>query len=118
MRYITQNILTDLQSKMVFVSGPRQCGKTTMIKSLLPEDTGLYLNWDNHEHRKIILKSDWDQNNELICFDEIHKYSRWKNLVKGIYDTKKESHKFIITGSVKLDIYKKGQDSMLGRFFS
>jgi hypothetical protein len=103
---------------MVFISGPRQSGKTTMVKELLTKGRNLYLNWDNSDHRKIIMKKDWDQNDKIICFDEIHKFSRWKNLVKGIYDTQNELHKFIITGSARLDIYKKGQDSMLGRFFS
>ena len=102
---------------MVLISGPRQAGKTTMVKELT-KDLGLYLNWDNSDDRKKIMSKDWDQDRKIIIFDEIHKFSRWKNLVKGIYDTQKERHQFIVTGSARLDIFKKGQDSMLGRFFS
>jgi uncharacterized protein len=103
---------------MVFLTGPRQSGKTTLAKDLLKKVVGSYFNWDDPDHRKKILTRDWVDEEKLIVFDEIHKYSRWKNFVKGTYDTQKEKHQFIITGSAKLDIYKKGQDSMLGRFFS
>lgn len=89
-----------------------------MVKELLGKNVGIYLNWDDTDHRKKILARDWSDEDKLIALDEIHKYSRWKNFIKGTYDTQKEKHQFIITGSAKIDIYKKGQDSMLGRFFS
>ena len=117
MRYLSPSIIKDLQKKMVLISGPRQAGKTTMVNDLT-KDQGLYLNWDNSDDRKKIMGKDWDQDRKIIIFDEIHKFSRWKNLVKGIYDTQKERHQFIVTGSARLDTFKKGQDSMLGRFFS
>ncbi len=118
MRYLQATLEKDLQEKMVFLTGPRQCGKTTIAQKILSHRKGLYLNWDHTIHRKKILKNDWNQEDTLLCFDEIHKYSRWKNLVKGIYDTQKDEHQFLITGSARLDTYKKGQDSLMGRFFS
>jgi predicted AAA+ superfamily ATPase len=118
MRYLTKYILDDASKKMVFLSGPRQSGKTTLVLDLLKNLPGLYLNWDDQDHRKLILKRAWSDEETYIALDEIHKFSRWKNFLKGTYDTQKNKHRFIITGSAKLDIYKKGQDSMLGRFFS
>ena len=118
MRYLSKYILDDIAKKMVFLSGPRQSGKTTLVLDLLKNLPCVYLNWDDQDHRKQILKRDWTDEDTYIAFDEIHKYSRWKNFLKGTYDTQKTKHRFIITGSAKLDIYKKGQDSMLGRFFS
>ena len=118
MRYLANSAKKDLLKKMIFISGPRQCGKTTLAKSFMHDRSDLYLNWDDSDHRKIIIKRAWDQSNKLIVLDEIHKYSRWKNFLKGTYDTQKNSHQFIVTGSARLDVYKKGQDSMLGRFFS
>jgi predicted AAA+ superfamily ATPase len=118
MRYLEENIKKDLNKKMVFVSGPRQSGKTTMLKDVIKKQKSLYLNWDDSSDRRIILKKSWVDEDVIIALDEIHKYSRWKNFLKGVYDSQKEKHKFIITGSARLDIYKKGQDSMLGRFFS
>jgi len=103
---------------MVFISGPRQSGKTTLAIACIKKDQGLYLNWDDIDHRKRILARDWVNEDSLIVLDEIHKYSKWKNFLKGTYDTQRAKHNFMVTGSAKLDIYKKGQDSMLGRFFS
>lgn len=118
MRYIQNFIQTDLKKKMVFISGPRQCGKTTLANDIIKKSHSLYLNWDDIDERKRILKRDWADEDKIIALDEIHKFSRWKNFLKGTYDVQKDQHSFLITGSARLDIYKKGQDSMLGRFFS
>ncbi len=116
-RYIFEPILQDLQKKMVFIGGPRQCGKTYLAKSLLKrlQSEKNYFNWDSGEDRKIILSKKWGLE-KFIALDEIHKYPKWKNFVKGIYDTEHESHNFIITGSARLDLYKRGGDSMMGRY--
>lgn len=102
---------------MVFIAGPRQCGKTTLAQHIMTQfDNPLYLNWDDTEHRDLILKRQWSDKNKLLVFDEIHKYPLWKNWLKGLYDTQKDKHKILVTGSARLDIYKKGGDSMLGRY--
>jgi len=118
LRYIQEQIQSDLKRKMVFVSGPRQAGKTTLARDIIGKSNSIYLNWDDIDERKRILKRDWSDESRVIALDEIHKYGRWKNFLKGTYDTQKDRHVFLVTGSAKLDIYKKGQDSMLGRFFS
>jgi hypothetical protein len=117
MRQITPFVLRDLQKKMVFIGGPRQCGKTTLAKTLLKDSfEGLYLNWDRVSDRKKILAGDWTDQDHLLVFDEVHKYRKWKTLIKGFYDTEKEIHKFLITGSARLDTYQRGGDSLLGRY--
>ncbi|MEM7179455.1 MAG: ATP-binding protein [Spirochaetota bacterium] len=118
MRYIKPYVLEDLASKMVFIGGPRQAGKTTLSQNILRENyvSGLYLNYDFDEHRNIIQKRSWQESQELLVFDEIHKFYRWKNWLKGIYDIQKEQHKFLVTGSARLDVYKRGGDSLLGRY--
>jgi len=119
MRYLTSFIHKDLSLKMVFMTGPRQSGKTTLAKKILKKlQVGLYLNWDDADDRKMIMARSWFQEDKLIILDEIHKYSKWKNFIKGTFDKQREWHQFLITGSARLDIYKKGQDSLLGRFFS
>lgn len=106
-------------SELVFLGGPRQVGKTTFSQSLLPRFRGdhpTYLNWDDPEHRSRILAKDWPPEEKLIVLDELHKYARWRNLIKGYYDTQKHNHTFLITGSARLDHYRKGEDSLLGRY--
>ncbi len=105
---------------MVFLGGPRQVGKTTLAQSLLHkyrEGHPGYYNWDLPLHRKQILGQEWPKRQRLIVFDEIHKYKNWRNLVKGYFDSYKETHHFLITGSARLDYYRKGGDSLLGRYY-
>ena len=118
MRYIAPYILQDLTKKMVFVGGPRQVGKTTLAQAILSSNypSGRYLNWDYDEDRQDILRKQWSADQKLLVFDELHKFPRWKNWIKGIYDVSHESHSFLITGSARLDVYRRGGDSLMGRY--
>ncbi len=118
MRYITPHILDDLKRKMVFVGGPRQVGKTTLAKAILSSNypDGRYFNWDFDEDRQDILRKRWSTDNPLLIFDELHKFPKWKGWIKGIYDVSHDLHSFLITGSARLDIYRRGGDSLLGRY--
>ena len=118
MRYIAPYILQDLTKKMVFVGGPRQVGKTTLAQAILSSNypSGRYLNWDYDEDRQDILRKQWSADQKLLVFDELHKFPRWKTWIKGIYDVSHESHSFLITGSARLDVYRRGGDSLMGRY--
>lgn len=117
-RYLMRQIIDDLRKKMVFVGGPRQVGKTTLALSILQGDEThpAYLNWDYYEDKKDILQGKIPSNQPLIVLDEIHKYKQWRNLVKGLYDKRKSTTSFLITGSARLDYYRKGGDSLQGRY--
>ena len=118
-RYLQEPIIADLRRKMVLLSGPRQVGKTTLSKRILelhaPPDP-VYLNWDRPEHRKAIRSLDWSRTGKIAVLDEVHKYARWKNLVKGFHDTEGDTQRLLITGSAKLELYRKGGDSLAGRY--
>jgi predicted AAA+ superfamily ATPase len=117
-RYLTPFILEDLKEKMVFIGGPRQVGKTTLCRDLIAVHfkNHAYFNWDNRSDRKAITASSWPGDAELLIFDEIHKYRQWKGLIKGEYDKLKETYKFLVTGSARLDVYRRGGDSLQGRY--
>jgi len=114
MRYLLEQIQKDLSKKMVFLGGARQVGKTTLAQSLLLNNEG-YLNWDISEDRERILKRQLS-NNEVLVFDELHKYRLWRNYLKGIYDQQKKQHKILVTGSARLDLYSYGGESLQGRY--
>lgn len=118
-RYLKKIVKEDLKSKMAFVGGPRQVGKTRFSLNFLKngnESHPAYLNWDNPKARPLILRGELPANQKLIIFDEIHKFARWRNLIKGLYDTNKSTVSFLITGSARLDFYRKGGDSLQGRY--
>ena len=106
---------------MVFVSGPRQVGKTTLTFDFLKkghEQHPAYFNWDAIKDRKRIIAGQWPSNQPVIVFDELHKYPRWRNLLKGIYDKEKSKRSFLVTGSGNLRHYSRGGDSLQGRYYS
>ncbi len=117
-RYLTPFIVEDLREKMVFVGGPRQVGKTTLCRNFVATHFSkhAYFNWDNRTDRKAIAASSWPGDAELLILDEIHKYRQWKGLIKGEYDKLKETYKFLVTGSARLDLYRRGGDSLQGRY--
>ncbi len=118
-RYLEPHIKDDLKTKMVFLGGPRQVGKTTLAQCLVKnykDGHPAYLNWDSDEHKKMIRDRQWPKSEPLIVLDEIHKFKNWRNMVKGFYDTLKNTHSFLITGSARLDHFRKGGDSLLGRY--
>jgi len=117
-RYLTPYIVADLKKKMVFLGGARQVGKTTLCCDIIASQfkNHAYFNWDNRKDRKAITDASWPADTELLIFDEIHKYRLWKSLIKGEYDKLKEKFKFLVTGSARLDIYRRGSDSLQGRY--
>ena len=123
---LVDTIITEF-NKMAFVSGPRQVGKTTLAQHYQRQfSQSLYLNWDALPHQKKILTDPAfleKENREpdqpfLVVLDEIHKYARWKNYLKGVYDQYKDEFQFLVTGSGRLDLFKKSGDSLFGRYFS
>lgn len=119
-RYLTDAVTRDLADKMVFIGGPRQVGKTTLALSLLRgtsgESSAAYLSWDSLADREAILAGRLPANQPRVVLDEIHKYAKWRGLVKGLYDKHKSAVSFLVTGSARLDYYRKGGDSLQGRY--
>ncbi len=117
-RYLTNTIKDDLNDKMVFLGGARQVGKTTLARNIIAKDVqnSTYYNWDYQPDRKRLLSGELPGEDGLLIFDEIHKYRKWKTLVKGIYDIHKNKYKILVTGSARLNIYRKSGDSLQGRY--
>ncbi len=115
--------------QMIFLTGPRQVGKTTTSKEAsLDSSYHYYFNWDNDDHKALIIEGPQAIANiakldviqkilPIIVFDEIHKYRNWKRFLKGFFDSYEKKCKVIVTGSARLDVYKRGGDSLMGRYF-
>lgn len=117
MRYLADALARDLQKKMVLLSGARQCGKTTLGKALLTEG-GQYLNWDIPGDRKVIRETAWPKDASLVVLDELHKAPKWKNLLKGLADEFGNKPPILVTGSARLDAFRKTGDALTGRQYS
>ncbi len=117
MRYLYNLIEEDIKRKIVMISGPRQCGKTTFVKHIAVSNNGIYLNWDIRRDMKIIKDIEWDKTVGIVAFDELHKYIKWKNFLKGLYDEFAGKQLYIVTGSAKLDTFRKQGDALTGRYY-
>jgi uncharacterized protein len=118
-RYLDNLILTDLHRKMVIVTGPRQVGKTTLSKQLLPAfERAQYLNWDVSDDRSVLTRQSWRSDAKLLVFDEIHKMALWKNWLKGVFDGRSNDQAILVTGSARMETFRYAGDSMAGRFFA
>ena len=110
--------------QMAFVSGPRQVGKTTCCRN----QADIYLNWDNQDDRDDILKGPariakragletLTRAKPVILFDGLHKYPKWKLFLKGFFNVYADRAQAIVTGSSRMDVYRRGGDSLMGRYF-
>ncbi len=116
-RDVEAPIQEDLEQKMVFVAGPRQVGKTTLARRVLDRwGEGSYLSWDNREDRASIRESRWPAGRALVILDELHKWRGWKGWLKGEFDKHRDRLRFLVTGSARLDVYRRGGDSLQGRY--
>jgi predicted AAA+ superfamily ATPase len=119
-RYLRSSVAEALKKKMVLIGGPRQVGKTTFALGFLGPGAEAahpaYLNWDHPSVPPRLRRAELPPGEPLLLLDEIHKYARWRNLLKGIYDTEKSRRRIIVTGSARLDYYRKGGDSLAGRY--
>lgn len=112
--------------QMRFILGPRQVGKTTLAKAKLKEENSstFYYLWDlrtvrnRYKGNELFFTEDnpGGRTDQWICFDEIHKMPRWKNMLKGIYDATGDSYYFVVTGSAKLNLVRRAGDSLAGRY--
>jgi predicted AAA+ superfamily ATPase len=95
-------------------------GKTTLALSLLgpatTEKHPAYFNWDDPRAAARLRRVELPPGETLLVLDEVHKYARWRNLLKGIYDTERSERRIVVTGSARLDDYRKGGDSLAGRY--
>jgi predicted AAA+ superfamily ATPase len=119
-RSITDSVRQDLSRKMVFVAGPRQAGKTTFARRLCTLDgkdyKRSYINWDIPAHRSMVIREEFPSETDFLILDEIHKYRRWRQVVKGLYDAGPGQRRILVTGSARLDYYRHGGDSLQGRY--
>ncbi len=119
-----------LAPKMIFIAGPRQSGKTTLLEHFLAKHgcLSLYFNWDTPKV-KALYRGDptfFESDARLLCggdkdvwvaLDEIHKRTKWKDILKGYYDQFRDDFRFVISGSARLDLFRRTGDSLIGRYF-
>ncbi|MBI5502879.1 MAG: ATP-binding protein [Deltaproteobacteria bacterium] len=102
---------------MVFLGGPRQVGKTTLARDIVGRRwPSAFFSWDKLAQRKAALRGEWPADARLIVLDEFHKQPKWKTWLKGEHDTAEGGRVFLLTGSARMNVYRRGGDSLQGRY--
>lgn len=122
-RALAPLVRADLAHKTVFLSGPRQAGKSTLAQSLASNPAfGLMpaqvLNLDVAADRRVIHAQSWRPDTRLLVLDELHKMKGWKAWLKGVHDGRPAGQSLLVTGSARLDAFRQGGESLAGRYFS
>lgn len=103
---------------MVFVTGPRQVGKTTLAQQIAEQfKQPLYLNYDFINDRPRIEAANWSSRQDYVVLDEIHSMPNWKKFLKGVFDAKPKTQALLVTGSARMDTFRQSGESLAGRYF-
>ena len=103
--------------KVVMVCGPRQVGKTTLLKALCDKER-VYVSLDNLEVRKLAMESPdlfFQRYNPPILIDEIQYAPQLLSYIKIMVDESNKKGEFWITGSQQFHLMKDVTESLAGR---
>ena len=121
-RMLSEHLASHRQ--MAFVAGPRQVGKTTTCRVA----ASVYFDWDVATHQRLLVSgaeavaeaaglNELESRLRVLVFDELHKFTHWKRFLKGFFDLYETRCRIVVTGSSHLDTYRRGGDSLMGRYF-
>lgn len=122
--FIKRNIeKTVLQYLSIFpavaILGPRQCGKSTLVKKLAQSwNNSLFLDLQNEDDlNKLSVPSLFFENNEdkIICLDEIQLVPEIFSVLRSVIDKNRQNGKFILLGSASRDLIQHTSESLAGR---
>ena len=118
-RYLDDLVRTDLDRKLVMLTGPRQVGKTTLARQLMAGlQPAQYLNWDVAADRAVLQRQSWTPAGRLLVMDEIHKMPGWKSWLKGVVDGSSPQQSLLVTGSARMETFRQSGESLAGRYFA
>lgn len=101
------------------VLGPRQCGKSTLVKEIL-NDKGntLYLDLERPSDLQKLEDPEWflnTQTDKLICLDEIQRMPELFPVLRSLIDTTGRKGMYLILGSASRELIKQSSESLAGR---
>lgn len=121
--YITRRIEESvvhalLQNPVVALIGPRQCGKSTLVKQLISSMEALYLDLERPSDLQKLEDAEWfftTHKGQLICIDEIQRKPEIFPLIRSLVDEWDKPGSFLVLGSASRDLLKQSSESLAGR---
>ncbi len=108
-----------LQFPIVAIIGPRQCGKTTLAKQIISNNSdAIYLDLELPSDKlKLTNPESYFSFNKakLICIDEIQTIPNLFPILRAVIDKERKPGKFLILGSASPDLLRQGSETLAGR---
>jgi predicted AAA+ superfamily ATPase len=103
----------------VVILGPRQCGKSTLVKMLSEILTDfMYLDLQNRNDLAKLIEPELffqANKNKTICLDEIQLMPDLFSVLRSEIDSNRQNGRFILLGSASRDLIQKSSESLAGR---
>lgn len=103
--------------RVVLLAGARQCGKTTLAKELITEDT-VYLTLDDTTLREAAENDPQNfvkQKLKTLIIDEIQRVPSLLPAIKKVVDEETQPGQYLLTGSANIQALPSTQESLAGR---
>ena len=121
--FIQRNLISTLKQYMeifpaVAILGPRQCGKSTLVKHLNQHFDVLYLDLQKESdlnklsEPELFFESNADK---IICLDEIQLVPKLFSVLRSVIDGNRINGKFILLGSASKELIQQTSESLAGR---
>jgi predicted AAA+ superfamily ATPase len=119
-REVEESVLKALDNNpVVALIGPRQCGKSTLVKYLLKNyPTSIYLDMERPSDLQKLDDAEWflsSQKTKLICIDEVQRKPDLFPLIRSLVDEWNKNASFLILGSASRDLLQQSSESLAGR---
>jgi predicted AAA+ superfamily ATPase len=105
------------RSRVVALLGPRQCGKTTLAREIVPPDSLNY--FDLEDPRSIARLSEPDTAlrplKKWVVIDEIQRRPELFPLLRVLADRRPLPARFLVLGSASPDLLRQSSESLAGR---
>ncbi len=119
-RKIEPDVLRALQNNpVVAITGPRQCGKSTLAKHLAKNfPSSIYLDMERPSDQQKMENAEWflsSQKGKLICIDEIQRAPELFPLMRSLVDEWGINGAFLVLGSASHELLMQTSESLAGR---
>lgn len=118
-RRIENAVLQALNNNpVVALIGPRQCGKSTLVKELISNKKAIYLDLERPSDLQKLEDAEWflsSNKDQLICIDEIQRKPELFPLIRSLVDEWDRPGSFLVLGSASRDLLKQSSESLAGR---
>ena len=120
-RIIEKSVIESINNfPVTAVIGPRQCGKSTLVKHIIStkKTDMLYLDLERPSDLQKLEHAEWflsSQKDMLICIDEIQRKPELFPLIRSLVDEWNRPGCFVVLGSASRDLLRQSSESLAGR---